>query len=115
MVANKQQIINRALIRVGAVDPAQTPTPLDSERANEVLLSIHESWVSNGEANWDLDYIPQEIENDLVARLAFAIADDFSISDSRYKRLAKADQLAVQGMQKYRSIKYSGSSEIESY
>ena len=114
-MATQQQIINRALIRVGAVDPLQTPTAKDSQMAEEVLISIHESWVNNEEVRWELDDIPQEIENSLVSRLAFAIADDFSIDDARYQRLALADQRGLREIQKYNEIGYSGHTEIEPY
>ena len=114
-MATKQQIINRALIRVGALDPMQTPTSTQSDQVDTVLVSLHKWLVDEEDVTWQLSLIPESMEEPLVSRLAFAITNDFGVSDSRYQRLSVANNKSIKEMQKYNAVPYSVSSEIESY
>ena len=109
------QIVKRALIRLGKLGPEQTPTGFDNQQLTETLASLHESWVREGKVRWELTDIPFEMEDPLVSRLAFAVVDDYGVSNDRYQRLKLANQRAIRDMQTYNEIPYSGRSEIEAY
>lgn len=114
-MATKAQIIKRALVRAGVVAYDQIPTAAQESQADTALMSMHESWVDQGFARWELTDIPQQVENGLVAALAFAIADDFGVPTERYQRLSVGNSAAMREIYAYNEVPYSGSTQSTYY
>ena len=114
-MATKKQIIERALIRVGALDSLQTMTAQQESDADTTLQSIHEQMVNDELVRWELDAVPQAVEEPLVSVLALALANDYGVSDTRYTRLVAANLQGIRRLAAYNELPYSGTAEIAAY
>jgi len=114
-MATKAQIVKRALIRAGVIPYDREPTAEESQQVTATLESIHAKWVDEDRVRWELTDIPQEIEDPLVSILAYSIADDFGVPDSRYSRLAATIQSAMQKIYAYDAEEYTGKSSARYY
>lgn len=114
-MTTKAQIIKRALVRAGVVAVDQTPTAEQNAQAAAVLDSLHEKWIDDGVARWELAGIPQALDNAIVARLAFALADDFAVPSDRYQRLAIGDQQGAREIAAYNEVPGSGVYPIQEF
>ena len=94
----KAQIRNKALKRVRALEPGDTPSSDDITDVEEAYDELYKFLVSKKAVTWDSDEdIPEEATYHVVTMLAANIADEYAVPENTYQRL-KAEAYGIENV-----------------
>lgn len=116
-MATTAEIRNKALKRLGVLGRGQTARSEDTADLDAAYVELHAKLETDGLAPWGANTvdIPAEFVDDVVSLLAFSRADEYSLSQAKYQRLALAASRAVPNMRRLLQVPLQGAVEIQSF
>ncbi len=95
-MATAAEIRNQAATRLGELGEGQVLAPRVSEDLDKAYVQVFAQLGAKNMLVWDFDEeVPNEYVVHVVALVAFSRANDYSISNDRYQRLALDQSIAI--------------------
>lgn len=109
MPYSSADLVQRIAVRLGIPGDGQSADPESAQKIRSLLSDVVDDLEIRDIASFpDLDQVPRGAFGHLCDLAAFAMTEDFSVSDEEYVRLEKKAARAESRLRIHRSLPYSG-------
>lgn len=79
MALSRAELASRVLLKLGAIDPGENPTPQETADVVEIMESVFATMQELGHIEFSLDNIPARYRNPFIVFIAWHVAPDFGL------------------------------------